>query len=122
MFQTKPPLFLVFALASAWIAIAPFVGVVGFVLRLDDGQSAPILVSGSTFYFNHSIFYTLAMVAGMRKEEDDVNEEAAGEVIGDFAKTSVDDNSPSKVEEDEKQGGDLVEANADNNSLSSAEC
>ena len=41
---------------------------------------------------------------------------------GDFTKTSVDDNSPSKVEEDEKQGGDLVEANADNNSLSSAEC
>jgi len=41
---------------------------------------------------------------------------------GDFAQPSVDDNSPSKAEEDEKQGGDVVDANADNKSRSSVEC
>ena len=39
---------------------------------------------------------------------------------GDFANTSVDDTSQSKAEEDEKQGGDVVEANADDNFRSSA--
>ena len=58
-----------------------------------------------------------------RIELDGVNEEEAqGEEGGDFAQSSVNDNSPSKAEEDEKQGGDEVEAIADDNSLSSAEC
>ena len=68
-------------------------------------------------------FYTLAMFAGTWKKEDGVNvEEAQGEEGGDFAQSNVDDNSPSKAEEDEKQGGDVADANADPNSLSSAEC
>lgn len=61
------------------------------------------------------------MVAGMRKEEEDANEEEAqGEEGGIFIHTSVDDNSLSKVEEGKKQEGGVVDANADDNSLSSA--
>ena len=69
---------------------------------------------------NSTLSVSFSMFA--RKKEEGVKEKRQGEEGGNFAQTSADDNFPSKAEEDEKEGGDVVDANADDKSLSSVEC